>query len=166
MYDSDCKFLYFAILNPGWSSDWAEYSTCSLQTWIENLPDNLFVSADNAYVCSEHLIVPFSSSNRGADDNSNFNFYLSQLQIRIEMVFGLLVGKWRIFCAPLECGFRNISKLVLAAAQLHNFCITQRINAQASTSIIEPIVPPHDTCPEDQFHYLLGYVPSTMRAQR
>jgi hypothetical protein len=152
MCDSECKFLYFDILNPGWSSDWTAYGTCSLRTWIENLPDNLFVAADNAYVCSEHLIVPFSGSNRGADDNSNFNFYLSQLQIRIEMAFGLLVGKWRIFPAPLECGFRNISKLVLAAAQLHNFCFTQRIDARASSSMIEPITPPSGTNNSTKWH--------------
>jgi hypothetical protein len=81
------------------------------------------------------------------------------------MAFGLLVGKWRIFSAPLECGFGNISNLVLAAAQLHNFCIAQCINTQTSSSMCEPIIAPCGTHPEDQFHYLVGYVPSTMRAQ-
>ncbi|KAE9161337.1 hypothetical protein PF002_g32397, partial [Phytophthora fragariae] len=35
-------------------------------------------------------------------DRDNYNFHVSQLRIRIEMAFGLLVNKWRIFKQPLH----------------------------------------------------------------
>lgn len=56
-----------------------------------------------------------------------YYFYLSQLQIRIEQEFGLLVGKWRIFTQPLATKLPNAPQIISACMRLHNFCINQRI---------------------------------------
>jgi hypothetical protein len=50
-----------------------------------------------------------------------FNFFLSQLRIRIEQAFGMLVMKWRIFKRPLEVKFWRTTIIIEAAFRLHNF---------------------------------------------
>ena len=80
---------------------------------------------DNAYPIGETLLAPFSGSDRNNTYNSNYNFYLSQLRIRIEMAFGQLVSKWGIFNKPLQTKLSKSAKVFLCAAKLHNYCINQ-----------------------------------------
>jgi hypothetical protein len=61
-----------------------------------------FVVGDNAYVCTEHLLTPFCGNNRIIPENDAYDFYLSQLRIRVEMAFGLLKTKWRILRTALK----------------------------------------------------------------
>ena len=82
---------------------------------------------DNAYVCSEHLLTPFSGDQQNNPRKDAYNFYLSQLRIRIEMAFGLLTSKWRILRRPLQCKLKHAGKLFLCVARLHNFCINERL---------------------------------------
>ena len=59
--------------------------------------------------------------------NDDWNFYASQCRIRIEMAFGLLKQKWGILQSPLKVKLKNVKRIVLATACLHNFCINERI---------------------------------------
>jgi DDE superfamily endonuclease len=52
-----------------------------------------------------------------------YNFYLSQVHIRIEMAFGLLCNKWRILQRPLQVNIKNAGKVFLCCARLQNFVI-------------------------------------------
>jgi hypothetical protein len=63
--------------------------------WFESLPDWCFVSVDNAYPLMLKILVPHNSTELWSDSHIAFNFYLSQLKIRIEMAFGRLTTKWR-----------------------------------------------------------------------
>ncbi|KAF4150744.1 hypothetical protein GN958_ATG00065 [Phytophthora infestans] len=45
----------------------------------------------------------------------------------MEMAFGLLVNKWRVFKAPPRVGVKSIKKVVHVACMLHNFCITESL---------------------------------------
>ena len=127
MCDCNLKFLYMAILAPGKSSDLKAYEASKLQPWIEALPPWVFVAADNAYVCSEHLLTPFYGSQRNEPQYDSHNFYLSQLRIRIEMAFGLLVTKWRILMMTLSTLLANTYKAFNACCVLHNYCIDERL---------------------------------------
>jgi len=51
---------------------------------------------NNAYICSETLLTPLSGVDKEDPAKDAFNFYLSQLRIRIEQIFGLMTQKWRI----------------------------------------------------------------------
>ncbi|KAL3787036.1 hypothetical protein ACHAWO_003669 [Cyclotella atomus] len=67
--------------------------------------------------------TPYPNTSGGPKDN--YNFFHSQLRIRIECAFGMLVQRWGILRSAMP---RNISiaktiTLVLAFAKLHNFCI-------------------------------------------
>ena len=51
---------------------------------------------------------------------------MSQLRIKIEQSFGLLVNKWRIFKKAVELNLKRIPLLVECCFRLHNFCINER----------------------------------------
>jgi hypothetical protein len=59
--------------------------------------------------------------------NDNWNFYASQCRIRIEMAFGLMKQKWGILQSPLRVQLKNVQRIVIAVAHLHNYCINERI---------------------------------------
>ncbi len=116
MCDANCKITYMAVLAPGRSSNLKAYKKSSLQRWVENLLPMHFVSTDNAYICTEHLLTPFCGRSWFNDDFDTYNFYLSQLQIQIEMVFGLLVTKWRILYHHCKYHLKMCIKVLLHAA--------------------------------------------------
>ena len=86
--DSECRFVYAAIAAPGGINDLAAFRKTSLYKIVEKLPLGNYVIADNAYVCTEHLLTPFSGEQKNEPMKDAYNFYLSQLRIRIEMTFG------------------------------------------------------------------------------
>ncbi len=74
------------------------------------------------------------------------NFYISQLRIRVEQAFGLLVCKWRIFKKPLELKLHRVQHVVQACFRLHNFCIDNRDEkcAVILTRDVETFVPNYE----------------------
>ena len=93
---------------------------------ISGLPLGRYVIGDNAYVCTEHLLTPFPGTQRSEPEKNNYNFYLSQLRIRIEMTFGRFANRWRLFQRPVQVKLKNLGKLFMCAAMLHNFCEDKR----------------------------------------
>jgi hypothetical protein len=126
MCDADCRFTFFSLAAPGKTNDNVAIKKTSLPAWLELLPPGYFIAADFAYSIMEHLVTPFSGPQRFLERNDNFNFFLSQLRIRIEMAFGLLVMKWRMLHTPINVKFSNLRKLVSGIITLHNYCINNR----------------------------------------
>lgn len=56
---------------------------------------------DLAYQLMPTLITPYAGTQLSPDKDS-FNYYLSQLRITIERVFGMLVKRWGISWKPLK----------------------------------------------------------------
>jgi hypothetical protein len=54
----------------------------------------------------------------------------SQLRIRIEMAFGLILKKRGILSRPFSIKLENIKHLIIAIGRLHNYCIDERISRQ------------------------------------
>jgi len=94
--DYKCRFVYAATAAPGGANDIAAFRKIGLCEMIQKLPPKKFVVGDNAYICSETLLTPFSGVEKEDPAKDAFNFYLSQLRIRIEQTFGLMTQKWRI----------------------------------------------------------------------
>jgi DDE superfamily endonuclease len=92
-----------------------------LNDLIEALPGKMCVIGDCAYTPTEHLVPIFRGANARLAIYDNFNYFASQLRIRIEMAFGLMVKKWAVLQRPLSFKLRNINKLVVAIGILHNF---------------------------------------------
>ena len=122
--DSNLRFIYFSVAAPGRTNDSRVFGRClKLRKWLDNLPPEYFVVGDNAYTLTDNLLIPFSGSSKSSLYNSVYNFYLSQLRIRIEMAFGRLTTKWRIFRKNLNCSMEKNARICNAAARLHNFVI-------------------------------------------
>ncbi|KAL7477054.1 hypothetical protein ACHAW6_006566 [Cyclotella cf. meneghiniana] len=84
---------------------------------------------DNAYLNCPYMATPFTNvsgdPNRVQEDS--YNFYHSQLRIRVECAFGMLVQRWGILrmAMPRKFTVRKIISLVNSLAKLHNFCIDE-----------------------------------------
>jgi DDE superfamily endonuclease len=123
--DSNCRFVYAALAAPGGANDIAAFRKTSLHNIANQLPLGKYIIGDNAYVCTEHLLTPFPGEQKNEPKKDSYNFYLSQLRMRIEMAFGLLVNKWRIFKHPLQVKLKNVGKVFICATILHNYCINE-----------------------------------------
>jgi hypothetical protein len=85
--------------------------------------NGIFVVADNAYILSEHMLIPFSGLLWHMPEHSSYNYFLSQLRIRVEQAFGQYSVKWRIIRKPLETKLSTSSIVLTACARLHNFLL-------------------------------------------
>lgn len=122
--DARERFLFFGVVAPGKTNDVVAFEMCrGLKDMLERLPYGLFIVGDAAYTLSEKVLVPFVGSQKSDAINDAYNFYLSQVRIRIEMAFARMVMKWRILRAPLLGSLRTISRTLLACATLHNYVI-------------------------------------------
>lgn len=127
MCDPDLLFLYIAVAAPGRTNDIRAYGWCNgLHAWLEALPEQYFISADNAYPLSKRILIPFCAGEAWIEHNRTYNFYLSQLRIRIEMTFGLLTTKWRRLRIPLNCSTSKNAKIIRVCTKLHNYCIRMK----------------------------------------
>jgi len=79
--DHKCRFVYAALAAPGGANDIAAYRKIDFSKMVQNLPIRKFVIGDNAYMCTETLLTPFSGKEKKDPEKDAFNFYLSQLRI-------------------------------------------------------------------------------------
>ncbi|GFH51927.1 hypothetical protein CTEN210_08403 [Chaetoceros tenuissimus] len=124
MCDAKLRFLFFAVAAPGKTNDSVSITFCNdLLNYINGLDLGKYVVGDAAYDLSDRLLIPFTGSQRANNDKDAFNFFLSQLRIRIEMAFARLVRKWWILTSTLQNSLETNSKILMACARLHNFVI-------------------------------------------
>jgi hypothetical protein len=133
--DHLCRFTFVGVAGPGVMSDSEAITRTPLDALVSQLPGDYCVIGDCAYRPSEHLVPIFGGASAMLTAHDNWNFYASQCRIRIEMAFGMMKQKWGILQSPLKVKLKNVKKIVLAAAYLHNFCINERIGGSSiSTS--------------------------------
>ena len=126
--DANLKFIFFGVVGPGKTNDNVAFPRCLfLYKKVEKLPPGIYFLGDAAYTLTEHFLVPFTGSQRDNVDNDADNFYLSQLQIRIEMAFGRLVRKWGILKKNMAFRLAKTSHILQACVRLHNFLINQQL---------------------------------------
>ena len=95
------RILDISILYPGSTSDCLAFNGMSLFWKLEEgmLAPGLCLFGDNAYLNTPYMATPYSAVSSGTKDA--YNFYHSQLRIRIECTFGMLTQRWLGY--PLEC---------------------------------------------------------------
>jgi hypothetical protein len=123
--DANLRFLFVSVMCPGKTHDLKAYRKSILSKLIENLPEGYYCIGDNAYCNSEHLLVPHPGKNL-TERQDSYNFYISQLRVRIENAFALLVGRWGILWRPLRVPLRRQPNLIKCLCKLHNFCIDEK----------------------------------------
>jgi DDE superfamily endonuclease len=94
--DHQCRFLFIAVSGPGVMGDKEAMGETSLKEMIEGLPFGVCVIGDAAYCPSEHMVPVYQGLAKQQAKYDNFNYFASQLRIRIEMAFGIMTQKWGI----------------------------------------------------------------------
>lgn len=125
--DHHSRFVFLAFAAPGVTGDRDAIRQCSLYDLVEALPNGFCVIGDAAYTATEHMVPIYSGSNKLLAKYDNFNFYASQMQIGVEMAFGMMQMKWGILQRPIGVSLANMSWLIQAVARLHNYCINERL---------------------------------------
>jgi hypothetical protein len=104
------------------------------------LEDGLVLFGDNAYLNSAFMATPYSnvSGNPNKKSEDNYNFYHSQLRIRVECVFGMLAARWGILITAMHSKYTTTKSigLVFALARLHNFCLDERGRRQGELPMV------------------------------
>ena len=111
------------IATPGGTNDIRSFEGTELPMMVTTFPVGKYGIADNAYVNIDHLVTPFCGNDIDDNEKSTFNFYLSQLRIKIEQAFGFMTNKWRILRRPLAMRLFNSSRLLICITILHNYII-------------------------------------------
>lgn len=117
---ADYRFCNVSVLAPGASNDWVAWNRSGLATAVGKLPKGFHIIGDAAYPLSEQLLTPYPGKNLPKDKDS-YNFHLSQLRVKIEQSFGILVATWGILWRPLRVKFAGRGDLIIALFHLHNF---------------------------------------------
>jgi DDE superfamily endonuclease len=91
----------FAVAAPGNANDRAAIKQCGLSDLIEALPNGICVIGDAVYDPLEHMAPIYQGTDKLNKKYDNFNFYASQLRIRVEMAFGLMNSKFGILQRPM-----------------------------------------------------------------
>jgi hypothetical protein len=119
------RFLDISIVYPGSTSDCLAFKGMTLFQKLEAgiLTPGLCVFGDNAYLNTPYMATPYAAVSGGTKDS--YNFYHSQLRIRIECALGIWTHRWAILRSPIPMGvsIKKTVALVIALAKLHNYCI-------------------------------------------
>ena len=169
---SDCRgrILDISIKYGGSSSDCRAFEASELHTCLENglmkqdgENPRFVLFGDNAYLNTSYMATPFTNvsgdPNRVSEDA--YNFYHSQLRIRVECAFGIMVQRWGILrsAMPRNLSIAKIVALVNALAKLHNFCINETDNYQRVPQML------HRDC-SHMMNQRTGYVGLSMGDQQ
>ena len=89
---------------------------------LGSTPEEFYLVGDAGYVCSDKLLTPYPG--RDLDKKLDaYNFYQSQLRIRVEQSFGLFVGRWGILWSPLRLSLEKQTAILHTLFRLHSFCL-------------------------------------------
>ena len=94
--DVNGRILDISIVYGGASSDCLAFEASDLFRKLECglLHESLVLFGDNAYLNSHFMVTPYPNVSSGSKDD--YNFFHSQLRIRVECCFGMLVKRWGV----------------------------------------------------------------------
>jgi len=140
--DKRGRILDISMITGGATADCLALEASDLYRRLENglLHDGMVLFGDNAYLNTKYMATPYTNVAAGSKDN--YNYYHSQLRIRVECCFGILTQKWGILrtAMPPNMSIRRNVALVNALAKLHNFCIDQKdTNSNKEVMVNDPL---------------------------
>ena len=124
MCDAHLRIIYFCVCGPGKMNDAKAFRRLKgLHKWLDAMAEDEFISGDNAYPLQNNILIPYSGAEKFDEYKLVYNYLLCQLRIRIEMTFGRLTTKWRIFRTNLTYSTPKNSLICRVGARLHNYVI-------------------------------------------
>jgi DDE superfamily endonuclease len=130
-------FIFFSVAAPGKSSDQAALEKTSLHSIKFKLPLGLYIIGDAAYSVSDQMLVPFTGPNCQNPNKDAYNYFLSQMQIQIEMSFGILTNKWQVLLFTMVTSLSCSSEIIMATSRLHNYVITENLETNSDPELIQ-----------------------------
>ena len=126
IYNIKGRYLDVTIGHPSSTSDYLLFVTSKLRTKLETpgfLAPGLVLRGDNAHVSNDYMVTPFKNMLSGSKDTCNF--YQSQVRIRVECSFGMLVHRWAILrrFLPHNIPLRKATSMIYCLCKLHNYCL-------------------------------------------
>ncbi len=128
--DIDCYFTFFGVIAPGKASNQVAFKRTLIYKHVMALPMGMYLDGDAAYQFSDVMLVSFTGPQRDNAGKDAFNFFLLQLNIPVEMAFGLLQTKWRALNRPLQVNLSTTARVIDSCARLHNFVFAKTTTAQ------------------------------------
>ena len=156
--DADLKFTYVNAGAPGRCNDASVFSRSTLSEVMNNpiyrnhfiMVDNTKVQshliADSAFALTRRLIKPFPIRPDMPREQAMFNYRLSRCRCTVERGFGLLKNRFRLLHKKLEFDLGNTTKIIKAAAILHNLCILCGDSSEIEWDIPQPIYKKPSCC--------------------
>jgi hypothetical protein len=101
--DSKCKFTMLSVKSSGSTHDCTAWEATNMKTVLDLqlLPFKYYLIGDEAFVCTNQFLTPYSGSNLTMWQDS-FNYHLSRMRQCIERAFGILTQRWGIFGEILD----------------------------------------------------------------
>jgi len=136
MCDADRRFMFLGMDAQGSTHDSLAFEMSWLKIHLNGgkLPAGYWIAGDDAYLCTESLLTPFTASQLQSAQPSgmyiwvdSFNAHLTQCRNVIECAFGILVRRWGVLWRPMEHPPAVCADIVPAVAALHNTCISYRL---------------------------------------
>ena len=109
--------------------DWNYLPTIAKEVDKQNVPP--LVIADSAFPLTTWLMKPFTHAVL-SEKQRYFNYRLSRARMVTEGAYGQLKGRWRVLLRKCESDSENVRRFALACMVLHNICIAEEIQFQAS----------------------------------
>ena len=118
------RILDISIHYPGCTSDCRAFKGMSFHQQLEDgiSAPGLCIFGDNAYLNTSYMETPYQGV--PVEIRDLYNFYHSQLRIRVECTFGMFTMRWGILQSviPVNVTVMSTVVLVLALAKLQNYC--------------------------------------------
>lgn len=133
--DADGRVIAFSCKHAGSTNDAMAFQTSDIISLCQAQPFPYHWVGDLAYPLLPTLMTPFAGSQLPQDKDS-FNFYLSQIRITIERVFGMIVKRWGILWKPLRFGLSFAVEVVHACMRLHSYCLRSTAPVPATETML------------------------------
>lgn len=136
LVDAHCRFIFIDVGCNGRASDAGVFQNSYLNNCIKdksiNLPENdalpmtnascpYFIISDDAFALDLHLMKPYSRSGYLTQEQKIFNYRICRARMVVEVAFGRLAGRFRIFHRPIEVKLNTVDWIVKTSCVLHNF---------------------------------------------
>jgi hypothetical protein len=131
LVDASHKFLYMSARCVGSAHDSLAWACSHLGARLMSGTGlgEYWIAGDAAYVCSEHLLTPYSKVQLMHPElgprRDAFNYFHSSLRTHVEQSFGILVARFGILWRPIRFSLATAPRIVSACMRVHNFCIDQ-----------------------------------------
>ena len=159
--DAHLRFRHISILFGACSSDTLAFELTDLKQNLDRqgfLAPGLCLFGDNAYINTSFLATPYPNVSASNDNLTKdaYNYFHSNVRIKIECAFGLLVQRWGFLRrkAPKPYSTAKTVTVVSCLCRLHNFLIDRRLEDTNT-----PLLPPDHTATDDFSMYLGGAAP-------